>query len=46
MQLTKLNWNHSSEFIIALKLHYSSKESEDLVKIKSKLTIHAKPTKK
>ena len=39
MQLTKFNWNRSSEFIIALKLNYTRKRSEDLVKVKTNLMI-------
>jgi len=46
MQLTKFNWNRSSEFIIALKLNYTRKRSEDLEKVNQIWWFSMQPTKK
>jgi len=41
MHLTKLNWNHSIQLVVALKLHCCNKVSEELIIIKTKLILHA-----
>ena len=41
MQLTELNWNRSTEFINALKLHCRNEVSEELVIIQTKLILQA-----